>query len=116
MPSILRRAPPNVIALILYYGKLGVKAAAVSELIDLKIRAHKHTPAECRQRIEFAYKEDFPRKGRPWDFDGVGQEISELVDRDTFLLLTEIDSACESILLKARFRSMGNMFRSCDVC
>ena len=110
MPSRLRRTTPNVIALILYYHALEVNDKAISELIELKTGVHqKHTPNECRHRTEFTREVDFPRKGRSWDFEGIGQEISELVDRDTFLALTLIDKACASLLVKVGFQIVSIM-------
>ena len=102
-------------ALILYYHMMEVKDKAISELIELKIGVDKHTPTDCRQRIEFTRKEDFPSKHRPWNYEGIGQEISEHVDRDTFLHLTEIDAACESLLIKAG-RIYGNRLIMCADC
>ena len=101
MPSSLKRATPKVVALILYYHTMEVKDKAISELIDLKLGGHKHRPTDCRNRIEFSRDEDFPRNRRPWNHEGIGQEIAEHVDRDTFLHLTKIDADCESVLVKA---------------
>lgn len=97
MPSDLKRATPEVMAVILYYSNMGVEDKVVSKLIELKTGVDNHTAL----RIISTRDKDFPRKNRPWNLEGIGQEISEHVDRDTFLDLTKINVACESILLKA---------------
>ena len=99
MTPTVNRDTRTEVAIILYYHIMGVNNKAVSKLIELKTGFNQHTPQKCRQRIDFTREKDFPQP-RPWDKEEIGKEIPNLVDRDTFLHLTNIDAACESILAK----------------
>ena len=113
MVHTLGRATRPEVAIMLYYHIKDVNDKAVSEILELKTGFDEFTPKDCRQRIDFIREEDFPRKDRHWDCEGIGQKISELVDRDAFLHLTNIDAACESILAKVGPFHPWGIVRSC---
>lgn len=101
MPSTKKppRHTEEVVAIILYYGILGVDVKVVAKLVELK-NGTVASPKECRERLEFASLILFPQK-IPWTPAGVGKYIAGFTNRDTFKTITAIDGECKKILGKA---------------
>lgn len=116
MPPYLRRVPPEVLVIILYFTSIGVDVETSSEIIRLKHRGYELSPQECQQRIDFTRGEYFPKVSLPWTLEGIAQEIPKHVTRDTFLSLAETDGDCEKLFSKVSPHAGNNSFADADCC